>query len=151
MKKIIVMTIVLVSLFVTAQADDYAYPYLAFVNTAGNVETLAVDDLQITFADGQLVVVNATTSKTYTLTDMAKMYFSPEDITTGISLTPSPSPKDEGSEYVYDLQGRKIADTPSSFISIPSEARPPVAFHPSSGKGIYIVRKNGQTYKVAVK
>ena len=89
MKKITAITIVLVSLFATAQADDYVYPYLAFVNTAGNVETLAVDDLQITFADGQLVVVNATTSKTYTLTDMAKMYFSEtEETTTDIQGRP---------------------------------------------------------------
>ena len=142
MKKIIVMTIALTGLFASAQADDYTYPYLAFVTTAGNVESLAVNDLQITFADGSLVAVNASTSKTYTLSDMARMYFSEtEETTTGISLTPSPSPKGEGSEYVYDLQGRKIADNPSSFIS-----------HPSSQKGIYVVKNNnGRTYKVAVR
>ena len=48
---------------------------------------------------------------------------------------------------IYDLQGRKVADNPSSLIPFPSGARPPVAFHPSSKKGIYIV--NGR--KVMVK
>ncbi|MBQ6653572.1 MAG: DUF4965 domain-containing protein, partial [Prevotella sp.] len=47
---------------------------------------------------------------------------------------------------VYDLQGRRVADNPSSLISFPSGARPPVAFHPSSKKGIYIV--NGRKFVV---
>ena len=140
MKKITAITIVLVSLFITAQADDYAYPYLAFVNTAGNVETLAVDDLQITFADGQLVVVNATTSKTYTLTDMAKMYFSETEETTtdiqGASLMNNEERTTNNSVEVYDLQGRKISGN-----SHLSPLKP----------GIYVVRKNGQTNKVSVK
>ena len=32
-----------------------------------------------------------------------------EDTPTGISLTPRPSPKSEGSEEVYDLQGRRVS------------------------------------------
>ncbi|MBR7049122.1 MAG: hypothetical protein IKI16_04640 [Prevotella sp.] len=51
-----------------------------------------------------------------------------DDTTTGISLTPGPSPKGEGSEYWYDLSGRKLAKKPTQ-------------------KGIYIV--NGK--KVVIK
>ena len=51
-----------------------------------------------------------------------------DDTTTGISLTPGPSPKGEGSEYWYDLSGRKLSGKPTQ-------------------KGIYIV--NGK--KVVIK
>ena len=36
-----------------------------------------------------------------------------DDTTTGISLTPGPSPKGEGSEYWYDLSGRKLSGKPT--------------------------------------
>ena len=39
------------------------------------------------------------------------IYFGDE--TTGISLTPSPSPKGEGSEYWYDLSGRRLSGKPT--------------------------------------
>ena len=65
--------------------------------------------------------------------------------TTGIStmhsLTPDPSPKGEGSKYVYDLQGRKVADNPSSLSGNSGNS-----WYPSK-KGIYIV--NGK--KVVIK
>ena len=40
------------------------------------------------------------------------IYFGEE--TTGISLTPSPSPKGEGSEYWYSLDGRKLSGEPTA-------------------------------------
>ncbi len=62
----------------------------------------------------------------------AKLCYPLNGNTTGIetvnSLTPDPSSKGEG-RYVYDLQGRAVADNPSSLIP-----------HPSSKKGIYLQR-----------
>jgi hypothetical protein len=40
--------------------------------------------------------------------------FGDDGETTGISLTPGPSPKGEGSEYWYDLQGRKLSGKPTT-------------------------------------
>jgi len=133
MKKIIVMSIVLAGLFTSVQADDYTYPYLAFVTTAGNVETLAVDDLQITFADGQLVVTNASTSKTYTLSDMAKMYFSEtEETVTAIETVATDEVGGLRTAQWFTTDGRQLPAAPQQ-------------------KGIYVVKNNGRTYKVAVK
>lgn len=65
---------------------------------------------------------------------------------TGIILDEGLKIKDEGNNpsslishlsSVYDLQGRKISDKPSSLFS-----------HPSSQKGIYIVREHGKSRKV---
>ena len=52
---------------------------------------------------------------------------------TGISLTPDPSPKGEGSKYVYDLQGRKVGNNPSSLSGNSGNS------WYSSKKGVYIV------------
>ena len=52
--------------------------------------------------------------------------FAPND--TGIKPTPDPSLRERRPSTVYDPQGRKVADDPSSFI-----------LHPSSRKGIYII------------
>ncbi len=49
------------------------------------------------------------------------------------SLTPDPSPKGEGSKYVYDLQGRKVA------FHSPSGNSGNSWFHSPSKKGVYIV------------
>ena len=65
----------------------------------------------------------------------AKLSVTYDDESTAISLPPVPSPMGEGSRYVYDLQGRKVTDNPSSLFS-----------HSSFSKGIYIV--NGK--KIAI-
>ena len=130
--------LIIVMASVGCYADDYGF--LTFEQQSGTKKSIPALGTRITFVDGQALATYGDETYEVGIADLAKMYFSPEDITTGISLIPSPSPKGEGSEYVYDLQGRKIADNPSSFIS-----------HPSFSKGIYIVRKNGQTLKTIIK
>ena len=68
-------------------------------------------------------------------------------IATGISTMHNEKCIMHNDRAVYDLQGRKVGDNPSSLFSFPSGARPPVAFHPSSKPGIYIT--NGK--KIVVK
>ena len=68
--------------------------------------------------------------------------FTWDDGTTGISsLTPNPSPKGEGSKYVYDLQGRKVASLMNSEERTMKNSL--FTNHYSSGQrpkpGIYIV------------
>ncbi|MBQ6653537.1 MAG: hypothetical protein IJM81_09160 [Prevotella sp.] len=133
MKKIIAITIVLVAMCAKAQADDYTYPYLAFVTTGGSVETVSVADLQITFTDSQLVLTNASTSKNYTLSELSKMYFSEtEESTTAIEAVPTNETDGLQDAQWFTTDGRQLPDAPQR-------------------KGVYIVKNNGRTYKVAVK
>ena len=104
MKKVFVGLLLAMSM--QAMADDYGY--LTFTKGDGSARSLAVDGLTITFADGKATVQNATESETFTLSDLAKMFFSVDEETTmGISLTPTPSPTGEGSNY-YSLDGRRL-------------------------------------------
>jgi hypothetical protein len=128
MKKVFVGLLLAMSM--QAMADDYGY--LTFTKGDGSARSLAVDGLTITFADGKATVQNATESETFTLSDLAKMFFSVDEETTmGISLTPTPSPTGEGSNY-YSLDGRRLNGKPTK-------------------TGVYIVKSNGVTKKIAVK
>ena len=128
MKKVFVGLLLAMSM--QAMADDYGY--LTFTKGDGSARSLAVDGLTITFADGKATVQNATESETFTLSDLAKMFFSVDEETTmGISLTPTPSPTGEGSNY-YSLDGLKLSGKPTK-------------------TGVYIVKSNGVTKKIAVK
>lgn len=128
MKKVFVGLLLAMSM--QAMADDYGY--LTFTKGDGSARSLAVDGLTITFADGKATVQNATESETFTLSDLTKMFFSVDEETTmGISLTPTPSPTGEGSNY-YSLDGRRLNGKPTK-------------------TGVYIVKSNGVTKKIAVK
>ena len=116
----------------TAQAYDY--PYLTFQMTDGTVQSVAVDDLTIAFSDGQLVATNADGSQTFTLTELSKMYFSTtstaiEDVTAS-----------EAAVEVYTVQGV----SKGTFDSMQTAKA-------SLGKGIYIIKCDGSTFKIAVK
>lgn len=111
-------------------ADDYGY--LTFVKSDNTMQSLAVAGLTITFSDGNAVVQNGAESATLTLSELSKMYFSVEQETTGIeSIALNPSSTGEGSEY-YSLDGRKLNGKPTK-------------------TGVYIVKGNGITKKIAVK
>ena len=78
MKKVFVGLLLAMSM--QAMADDYGY--LTFTKGDGSARSLTVDGLTITFADGKATVQNATESETFTLSDLAKMFFSVDEETT---------------------------------------------------------------------
>lgn len=112
-------------------ADDYTYPYLVFETADGTKTSVAVTEMTITIANGQLSVGG----QTFSLSDLSKMYFS--TTTTGIANV---NVDDNSFVDVYDLNGRKVLS--NSQLSILSS---------QLSKGIYIVKSGSKTYKIAVK
>ena len=130
MKKVFVGLLLAMSM--QAMADDYGY--LTFTKGDGSARSLAVDGLTITFADGKATVQNATESETFTLSDLAKMFFSVDEETTmGILSIDNSQLTIDNSEFQwYSLDGLKLSGKPTK-------------------TGVYIVKSNGVTKKIAVK
>ncbi len=108
--------------FVSIMKADGEFPYLTFVGSDGTVTSLGVESLEMTVTeDGNLVAVNGDGSKTFTLTSLAKMYFSTGDESTasGISLTETESADNE--VEVFTLTGislGKFADSAKAKASL---------------------------------
>lgn len=107
-------------------AGDYSY--LTFELTDGTKASVSISQLSLT--------VNGTTltagSQSFTLTNLAKMYFSATDesSTTGISSADIIGSDDITD--IYNLQGHKVTKDQMK-------------------KGVYIVKTKDRTYKIAVK
>lgn len=107
-------------------AGDYSY--LTFELTDGTKASVSISQLSLT--------VNGTTltagSQSFTLTNLAKMYFSvtDESSTTGISSIDIIGNDDITD--IYDLQGHKVTKDQMK-------------------KGVYIVKTKDRTYKIAIK
>lgn len=135
MKKSMLMMMVLIS---TLQAWAYDYPYLTFQLSDGSTQSVAVESLVLTFNEaGQLVATNADGMQTFTLTNLSKMYFGTES--TGIAETISSTPVD-GTVEVFTTGGVFIGR-----FNTMSQARAQMK------QGVYVVKQNGQTKKIAVK
>ncbi|MBQ9649509.1 MAG: hypothetical protein IJV25_03715 [Prevotella sp.] len=128
MKKTI-LTLMMVIAAVTAQADDYDYPYLTFETTDGTVQTISVISLTIKIADGNLVATNGEGTQTFSLKDLSKMYFSSEGTTAIHSIDNGQLTMDS---EVYDLQGHRVTKD-------------------QMRRGVYIVKSKERTYKMIVK
>ena len=126
MKKILLLFMALIGAL-TAQADDYAY--LTFETTDGAKASVAVESLTLTISGTTLTAG----SQQFTLSNLAKMYFSNTDETaTGIETIDNGQLTMDNSAEIYDLQGHKVSK---------SEMR----------KGVYIVKTNSRTYKMIVR
>ena len=129
MMKKTILTLMMVIAAVTAQADDYDYPYLTFETTDGTVQTISVISLTIKIADGNLVATNGEGSQTFSLKDLSKMYFSSEGTTAIHSIDNGQLTMDS---EVYDLQGHRVTKD-------------------QMRRGVYIVKSKERTYKMIVK
>ncbi|MBR3618889.1 MAG: hypothetical protein IKN44_03955 [Bacteroidaceae bacterium] len=114
--------------FAATEGNDFTY--LTFETTDGTKASVAVEGLPLT--------INGTTltagSKTFTLTNLSKMYFSTTDESTTADIKAVESSQmiiDEATE-IYNLQGHKISKD-------------------QMHKGIYIVKTKQGTHKIAVK
>lgn len=124
MKKIVLILMAWVGVL-TMQAKEYAY--LTFEMTDGEKASVAVSSLTLSINGNTLKVG----SQTFTIANLAKMYFSDTDETsTGIEEI-SAETIDEATE-IYDLQGHKVSKA-------------------QMRKGIYIVKAKNKSYKIAVR
>lgn len=142
MKRILSIFALFVAFAWSAFAQNYNY--LTFQQTDGTCQSLSIDGLKLTFAEGNLVAANGTTQAAFPLSALQKMFFSSEAVGIHSVSTESPvSVKIErgklvvdaplGSEIsVYGIDGRRV---PSSGL----------------GQGVYVVKVNGQTFKVLAK
>ena len=123
--KRIVLLLMAVVVVLSMQAADYTY--LTFETTDGAKASVAVENLTITVSGTTLTAG----TQSFTLSNLAKMYFSASDeSTTGIEEITSAT-LDEATD-IYDLQGHKVSKTQMC-------------------KGVYIVKTKSKTFKMVVK
>ncbi len=135
MKKKVLYLIMACLPSVAAHAESY--PYLTFQKADGTLLSLGVESLEMTFQDGKLTYTNSTGTGTLTLADLASMYFSSADATAISSLT---ADSNDGKVQAFSLQGTSYG----TFDSMQTmKANVPT--------GMYIVKTNGKTLKIAVK
>ncbi len=128
MKKLLILAL-LAALAMGTKAADYTY--LVFTLTDGTSKSITANNLNITFADGNLTATSGSESVTIALTTLSKMEFS-NDNTTGIDTIEANVTLDEATE-IYDINGRRM----------PSAT--------TLSRGIYIIKSNGKTSKITVK
>lgn len=132
---------ILLSLFLALAsmmyADDYTYPYLVFTNSQGSQTAIAVDGLEITISDGNLLATNAEGTTTLSLADLASMQFTETaDMSTGIDELDTA----ELPVTVYSLSGIEVG----TFDNLKMAQQ-------RLQQGVYIAKQNGKTAKFCVR
>ena len=137
-------------------AQSTSYPYLTFETTDGakaSIPVISEEGVEIAINGNTLTVGN----QQFTLTNLAKMYFSTNDETAGIGEELSVK-SDEITE-IYDLHGKRISGSmvknaikreQSSSLELPSAS----ILREANGqlpKGVYIVKTKEKTYKMMVR
>lgn len=136
MKRATMLSCMLMGAMAT-MADEL--PYLTLQMTDGTEQSLEAATLVITFADGQLVAANATSNQTFSLADLAVMYFSATPaatVTTAIGALPT----GDTTVVAYTVGGRLCG----RFASV-DEARQTLP------KGVYVMKTNSKTFKTTIK
>ena len=119
----------------TAQASGGSdYPYLTFETTDGAKASIPVSSLTMTINGNTLTVGD----QQFTLTNLAKMYFSTNDETAaGIENVND----NENYTEIYDLQGKRLQVSMADGKSLNGQLP----------KGVYIVKTKEKTYKMMVR
>ena len=125
------------SLNIVAYADTYSY--LSFQSADGTTRSVAAESLSMTFSDSgkKLVATNGSDTYTFDVNNLQRMFFTASDLT-GIKELTSTSAK--GDLRVYTVSGTYIGRFAND-ADIDETLAP----------GIYLVKKNGKTSKIAVK
>jgi hypothetical protein len=119
----------------TIGAQAYEYSYLTVQTADGNSKSIATEQLVLTFQNGQLVATNGEGSQTFTLTELSKMFF--DASASGIEKTVA---SDSATVEVYTLAGVFVGR-----FETMTQAEAALK------QGIYLIKTNGQTKKVAIK
>ncbi len=132
-------TLILILTFTTSlmtYANDYTYNYLVFTTQDGTEKAITVENLKLSFVDGQLVVDNGVESQTYSLTSLSKMFFS-ESTIDGIVETVI-----NGNEVVdvFTVSGIWMG----KFGNVDDAKK-------SLQRGVYVLKQGKTTSKIAIK
>lgn len=130
MKRFMILSVLVVTA-AFARATDYKY--LVLQQTDGTVIPLSADGLRLTFSDGNLVASDGTT---VSLTSLSMMCFS-EDATAIETIS---NGNDVSAVDVYTVSGVLVGRYES--ISAAQQAL---------RSGLYVMKNNGGTQKIAVK
>ena len=126
MKSFILGILMMVGTLPTMAAS---YPYLTFELTDGTKVSVSVSSLTVS--------VNGTTlkagSQTFTISNLAKMYFSSTDETSGATAIEELTADDLEGKEIYDLNGHRLD----------SDSQLP--------RGVYIVKSKNKTCKIVVR
>ena len=134
MKKILLFLAFVVNVFV-ANADEY--PYLAFQTVDGSVATVSTTGLTISYAEGVLTAQNSVgETRSFETSNLSLMYFT--DTATGIATIDAQG--QPVSVEIVAADGRNLGRYDS--LKDAADRLP---------KGVYIVKANGKTVKIALK
>lgn len=115
-----------------AQAEEYTY--LTFEMMDGTKASVPVEGLTLNISGTTLTAG----SQQFTLSNLAKMYFSTTDETaTGIETIDNGQLTMDDSAEIYDLKGHKIENSKLLNRELPH--------------GVYIVKTNSRTYKMIIR
>lgn len=128
-----IAAVVLAMAVPTAALADDGYDYLVFSLQDGTSQSVTAVGTSITFSGTNAVVSNGSTKFTLSLADLASMFFSSDASATGISTIDADGTSADNGEAteIYTLNGVRVDDM--------------------SKRGVYIVKKNGKTFKQVVK
>lgn len=125
------------AMLAVAAAHAETYPYLTFQKVDGSMVSIGVESLTMTFSDGKLIASNGSESQELTVSDLSSMYFSSEN-TTGIKdIAISDA---DGEVEVFSIHGVSYG----KYCNLQ-------AFTSKATAGVYVVKGNGKTQKIAVK
>lgn len=129
MKKVLLVLLMMTGML-TAHADSYTY--LTFEKSDGTLTSVALSSLSITISGTTLTAGD----QTFALTDLTKMYFTTADVTAIDEVNTAVN----GEVEVFSMNGVAMG----KYTTV-QEAMS------SLRTGVYIVKNNGKTVKVAVK
>lgn len=135
MKNILILILAFTTSLMT-YANDYTYNYLVFTSQDGTEKAITVENLKLSFVDGQLVVDNGVESQTYSLTSLSKMFFS-ENTVDGIVETVINGNEDVDVFTVSGIWMGKFGNVDDAKKSLQ--------------RGVYVLKQGKTTSKIAIK
>ena len=120
------------------QADEYAYPYLIFTNSEGNLTAFQVNNLTMHVNGAQLDVTNDEGTVHFTLTDLSAMQFSvdSETLSSGLENVLNADARIE----VYTLEGISLG-TFDGLLKAASSLK----------QGAYVITDGKNTQKIVIR
>ncbi len=132
MKKVL---LVIVSLIGFATAKAYDYPYLTFQNADGTEQSVSVEGLTITYADGQLSIVGNGVTQKLDAAQLSKMYFATE-----ASSIETLNRDNDGRVEIYSVFGIFLGNYDSAQQAVSALE-----------KGVYVMKSASETHKIIVR